>query len=99
MTIALQPSAFCHAGKSPFMPGGFVALRMIGCSVTTDTMMETIQKLENKAHFWISGIGAIDTSRMPMPSDSTDAIAGGNRCEYDSMIAVSLSPVRWYSSW
>ena len=76
-----------------------MADRMIGCSVTTLMMIETIQKLEKMAHFWMSGIGAIETSRMPMPSLSTDAIAGGNRCEYDSTIAVCLSPVRWYSSW
>ena len=55
--------------------------RMIGWSVTTLTMMDTIQKLEKTAIFWMSGMGAIETSRMPMPSLSTEAMAGGKRCE------------------
>src|SRR5215468_11099562 len=94
-----QPTTFDHPGHVLGAPGGFVADRMIGWSVTTLTKIEMIQKLENTAHFWMSGIGAIATTRSAKPSASTDAMAGGKRCEYDSTIAVCLSPVRWYSSW
>src|SRR6266516_1064114 len=48
--------------------------RMIGWSVTTLTMMDTIQKLEKTAIFWMSGMGAIETRRMPMPSLSAEAM-------------------------
>jgi hypothetical protein len=75
-----------------------VAERMIGCSVTTLTMIEMIHNAEKNVTFWMSGMGAIATGRMPMLSQSSDAIAGGKRCEYDSTIAAFLSPSRWYSS-
>ena len=53
------------------VPGGLVAERMIGWSVTTLTKIETIQKLEKMAHFWINGIGAIATGVLP-----AEAVAG-----------------------
>ena len=82
-----RPSQRNAAGRSLCAPGGVITERMIGWSVTTLTKIEMIQKLENTATFWMRGMGAIATGRMPMPSASTDAMAGGKRCEYDSTIA------------
>ena len=73
--------------------------RMIGWSVTTLTKIEITQKLENTATFWMSGMGAIATTRIAKPSARIEAIAGGKRWEYDSTIAACLSASRWYSSW
>ena len=90
----MYPSTFAQRGYLLSTPGGVVADRMIGWRVTTLTKIETIQKLEKMAHFWMSGIGAIATTSSATPSASTDAIAGGNRCEYDWTIAVCLSWLR-----
>src|SRR5438552_15477105 len=73
--------------------------RMIGWSVTTLTKIEITQKLEKTATFWMSGMGAIATTRIAKPSARIDAIAGGKRWEYDSTMAACLSPSRWYSAW
>src|SRR2546430_15262075 len=73
--------------------------RMIGCSVTTLTKIEITQKLEKTATFWMSGMGAIATTRIANPSARIDAIAGGKRGGEDSTLAAGLAPSRWYSSW
>src|SRR2546430_15261501 len=73
--------------------------RMIGWSVTTLTKIEITQKLENTATFWMSGMGAIATTRIAKPSARIDAIAGGERWENDFTDAAGLSPSRWFSSW
>src|SRR6059036_2738375 len=81
------------------MPGGLITERMIGWSVTTLTKIEITQKLAKTATFWMSGMGAIATTRIAKPSARIDAIAGGKRWEYDSTMAACLSPSRCYSSW
>src|SRR5262249_60409641 len=82
------PSSFAQRGYRLSTPGGVVAERMIGCSVTTLTKIEMIQKLEKMAHFWMSGIGAMATTRSAKPSASTEAIAGGGKREDESTSAV-----------
>jgi hypothetical protein len=93
-----RPAICAHRGAVLGAPGGLVADRMIGCSVTTLTRIEKIQKHEKRATFWMIGIGAIVTRKSPAASFKMDTIAGGKRCEYDSTIAVCRSCVRWYSS-
>src|SRR5262249_58272314 len=90
-TSTACPSSFAQRGYRLSTPGGVVADRMIGCSVTTLTKIEMIQKLEKMAHFWMSGIGAMATTRSAKPSASTDPIAGGTTGEDDSTRAVCLS--------
>src|SRR5206468_12826122 len=72
--------------------------RMIGWSVTTLTKIEITQKLEKTATFWMSGMGAIATTRIAKPSARIDATAGGERCDEDFAMAACLSPSRWYYS-
>ena len=64
---------------------------MIGCNVTTLMKIERIQKEAKRATFWMRGIGATATSRMPRPSVMIDAIAGAKRLPYEVLIASSLS--------
>src|SRR5262245_24613584 len=100
VTISTEvPRVRSQRGAVLGTPGGRVADRMIGCSVTTLTRIEKIQKQENSATFWMMGMGAIVTRNRPAASFRIETIAGGKRCEYDSTIAVWRSWVRWYSSW
>ena len=69
-------------------PGGVVADRMIGCSVTTLMKIETIQKLEKMAHFWMSGIGAIATT------SSADAVGQHRRDRRREQVRVRLDDRR-----
>src|SRR5438093_7158960 len=81
-TSTARPTQRAHAGyRRSCTPGGLITERMIGWSVTTLTKVEMTQKLEKTATFWMSGIGAIATTRIAKPSARIDAIAGGKRWE------------------
>ena len=49
---------------------------MIGCSVTTLTKIDAIQKKHSQASFWIIGMRATSSVRTARPSAINDTIAG-----------------------